>query len=607
MPSVLGVGSGLDLPGVVRSLVAAEGNAKAAILATEQSAVELKISSYGLLASAVNDFKGAISAMRNLTAGGGISATSSDSKVVSATATAAAVPGNYEVIASQLATSHRLISLSETNGTTALGGGTLTLSNGSGKSFNVTIAAALSGLNDIRDAINNSPDNFGVTASVVTTGTGSVLVLDGQGVGSDNAIKLTVADADTLNGDLSGLSRLAYDPLGSSGAGKNMTEDRAAVDASIKVNGVTLTNKSGNLFDKAIDGVTLTLNSTSLTPVTVKVAAKSADRNAIEQALNKFVTGYNTLLGKLNPMISYDAVQKQGGALLGESSARLLSQQLRTLLVTKVEGLPEGASSLSQIGLTSKRDGTLEINSTLLNSALNDHLDDTARLLASSGDPINQLHKLESTPFTAVTDPVGSGTLTIHQGSKSFDVTVTAGVNDKVSDLISAINQAATSNGVAVKASYRSLVGGGVALTLQSQSEGAAIRVTANDDDGNDSDAAGLSRLVFDPDGNALQMNQSQAASRSVAQGLVKSIDRMVDSYTGKSGIFSLKNSQLTESISRIEERRTALNRRLDQYQQSLARQFAALDGLVGKLQSTQSYLTNQFDMLSNLAKGSSK
>ena len=221
--------------------------------------------------------------------------------------------------------------------------------------------------------------------------------------------------------------------------------------------------------------------------------------------------------------------------------------------------------------------------------------------------PINQLHKLESTPFTAVTDPVGSGTLTIHQGSKSFDVTVTAGVNDKVSDLISAINQAATSNGVAVKASYRSLVGGGVALTLQSQSEGAAIRVTANDDDGNDSDAAGLSRLVFDPDGNALQMNQSQAASRSVAQGLVKSIDRMVDSYTGKSGIFSLKNSQLTESISRIEERRTALNRRLDQYQQSLARQFAALDGLVGKLQSTQSYLTNQFDMLSNLAKGSSK
>jgi flagellar hook-associated protein 2 len=81
----------------------------------------------------------------------------------------------------------------------------------------------------------------------------------------------------------------------------------------------------------------------------------------------------------------------------------------------------------------------------------------------------------------------------------------------------------------------------------------------------------------------------------------------MVDSYTGKSGIFSLKNSQLTESISRIEERRTALNRRLDQYQQSLARQFAALDGLVGKLQSTQSYLTNQFDMLSNLAKGSSK
>ena len=95
------------------------------------------------------------------------------------------------------------------------------------------------------------------------------------------------------------------------------------------------------------DGVTLTLNSTSLTPVTVKVAAKSADRNAIEQALNKFVTGYNTLLGKLNPMISYDAVQKQGGALLGESSARLLSQQLRTLLVSKIAIITGGTPTVT--------------------------------------------------------------------------------------------------------------------------------------------------------------------------------------------------------------------------------------------------------------------
>lgn len=606
MPSVLGVGSGLDLPSVVNSLVAAEGNSKMAILATEQSSVELKISSYGALAAALNEFKSAISSMRTLAPGGAISATSSDSKVVSATATAVATPGSYEVVATKIATAHRLISLSETDGTTALGGGTLTLAS-TGKSFNVTIPAGLSGLNNIRDAINGAADNFGVTASVVSTGTGSVLVLDGKGVGSDNAIKLTVADDDTFNGDLTGLSRLAYDPLGTSGAGKNMVEDRAAVDASIKVNGVVLTNKSGNLFDKAIDGVSLTINSESITPVTVKVAAKSADRSAIEQAINRFVTGYNSLLGKLTPLVRYDSSNKQAGALLGESSARALGQQLRGLLITKVAGLPEGANSLSQIGITSKRDGTLEINSTLLTSALNNHLDDTARLLAATGDPVKQLHKLESTAFTAVTDVVGSGTLTIHYGESSFDVTVTPGVSDKFSDIISAINLAAASNNVAVKASYRSLAGGGVALTLQGNTEGTAIKVTASDSDGNNSDAAGLSRLTFDPVSNIQQLNQAQSATRSISQGLAKSIDLMIESYTGKSGIFSLKNSQLTESIGRIETRRSALNIRLTQYQQSLTRQFAVLDGLVGKLQSTQSYLTNQFDMLSNLAKGSSK
>lgn len=111
-----------------------------------------------------------------------------------------------------------------------------------------------------------------------------------------------------------------------------------------------------------------------------------------------------------------------------------------------------------------------------------------------------QAHKLITTDGFATTDTIGGGVLTLTQGIKSFALTI--GAADTLEDVRDAVNGAADNSGVT--ASIINVDDGlGVGGTLQklvftSTSTGLenAITVTVVDDDLNDADGVGLSRLV---------------------------------------------------------------------------------------------------------------
>ena len=65
---------------------------------------------------------------------------------------------------------------------------------------------------------------------------------------------------------------------------------------------------------------------------------------------------------------------------------------------------------------------------------------------------------------------------------------------------------------------------GGARLVMSSNTTGAtsAVRITASDDDANNTDAAGLSALAFDPATSAGQMTQNVAAQNAAATVNVK-------------------------------------------------------------------------------------
>ena len=131
------------------------------------------------------------------------------------------------------------------------------------------------------------------------------------------------------------------------------------------------------------------------------------------------------------------------------------------------------------------------------------------------------------TPFADATAAVGTGSLTIRLGTwsangtvftpkaGSSDITVPIGASENtlagIRDKINAAN-AGVSATVVTDAN-------GARLALQSTGSGAAngYRITVADDDGNNTDASGLSQLAFDPAGGAVQMTLAQAAANAQA------------------------------------------------------------------------------------------
>jgi flagellar hook-associated protein 2 len=130
-------------------------------------------------------------------------------------------------------------------------------------------------------------------------------------------------------------------------------------------------------------------------------------------------------------------------------------------------------------------------------------------------------------PFSDANAIVGTGSLTISLGTwnagqtaftpktGSSDITIPIGASENtlagIRDKINAANAGVTAT-VVVDAS-------GARLALQSTTTGAAngFRVTVADDDGNNADASGLSRLAFDPANGAGQMTLAQSAANAQA------------------------------------------------------------------------------------------
>lgn len=369
-----GVGSGLDIEGLVSKLVAAEGQSKQVALATREASVQSQISAYGSFKSALSQLQAAVAALKDGSAFRARSATVGDKSIFAATASGTAAPGSYDVEVVSLAASAKLRSGAFANSATGIGTGTLTLSLGA-RSFSIEIGAANNTLAGIRDAINASGDNPGISASLVTANDGVRLVLTSAATGAANAIKVTQAGGD------GGLASLVYDPGGGVTA---LTQLQAATDARILVDGNAF-DSATNSVTGAIDGVTIDLLKTTAadTPNRLTVAP---DASKPQTTVVGFVSAYNTTMATLRKLNAYDAATKTGGVLIGDPVLRGFLGNLRQLVGSSVTGLGANSfQSLSEIGVTTNLDGSLKVDNDKLAAALGRNADGVARLFGNDG------------------------------------------------------------------------------------------------------------------------------------------------------------------------------------------------------------------------------
>lgn len=344
--SSAGIGSGLDVNSLVTQLVAAERSGADTQLNKLSSKANAQISALGTFKGALSAFKDAMAALKS----GGVtktSAQSGDSTVFTASAVSGSAAGFYDVEVVSLARAAKLASTSYASSATSVGTGTITIASGA-TSFSVTLADGADSLADLRDAINNASGNTSVSASIVSDSNGAHLVLSGRNSGAANGISVTSASA---------LDNSAF---------FSTSVTQAAADAHLKVDGTDAYSASNSVSD-VIDGVTLTLLKPSSGSVSLNLAM---DSKSASDAVQKFVNSYNALVTISTSLTKYDTSTKTGAALIGDASVRGVLQQLRGLLGGDAAGSGSAYANLAALGISTKTDGTLSVDSSKLSAAV---------------------------------------------------------------------------------------------------------------------------------------------------------------------------------------------------------------------------------------------
>lgn len=650
-----GIGSSLDVNSIISQLMTLESQPLTA-LAQKEASYLAKLTAYGSLKGSLSAFQNSVASLATPAKFAANKASVADSKVMSASADNSAVAANYGIEITTLAQAQKLKSTAFASTATTVGSGKITIDFGtySGDTFTlnpdkaskeITIASGQDSLAGIRDAIN--AENAGVTASIINDGTGNRLVLASTDSGVANALRITVDDDDLTDTDASGLSQLVFD--GRTSGTKNLTETVSAKNAALTIDGIAI-SKASNTITDAIEGVTLTLLEEGAS-TTLSVARDSA---GVKSAVESFVKAYNDVNKTLKDLSSYNADTKQAAVLNGDSTVRSIQAQLRGVLNSAISHAGGGLTTLSEIGVSFQKDGTLALDSAKLQTAIDDPNKDISTLFAAVGKPTDSLVSfVTSTTSTKAGSYAVDVTRLATQASVAGDVvlggttTITGGGNDTLSlsvdgvaatmtlaagdytpaELAAEIQSKINGAGELSDAGIAVAVGlSGGMLTVTSERYGSGSKVesiagnaaagifgTVDYDNGTGLDVAGSIGGVAatgsgqiltgtnDASGLAIRITGGALGDRGTVKfdkGYAYQLDSLIDDFLESDGTIANRTDGINRSIEDIEDRREVLNRRLAMVEQRLRAQFTALDVLMSSMTKTSSFLQQQLASL---------
>lgn len=291
--------------------------------------------------------------------------------------------GSYDVAVVQLAQVQKTVSSGFSSQTDALGSGTFTIGDQV-----ITLDDSNNSLSGLSEAINALSETTGVHASIINDGKDSNsyhLVLTGQ-----DATTSFTASSSLLDGD---------------GASLTLTNTRSAQQAIIQVDGIEVVSDS-NTISGAVTGVTLHLNDVSeVTSVdeegdpvyATTLMTVAPDTATLKEKISTFVTSYNEIMdwisagydefGAARPTeeeIEDGAEDILSDVVRGDSTVNSVKRQLQNMLSSTVS-TSGSFRVLSQLGVSTQKDGSINLNENTLDDALESNFDDVVSLLAGEG------------------------------------------------------------------------------------------------------------------------------------------------------------------------------------------------------------------------------
>lgn len=647
-----GVGSGLDINGIISQLMSVESRPLSQLKAKE-SKEQQKLSAYGQVKSALSTFQSSVKALQDNTKFTGTKTATSDKDVVTAAASGSAQAGSYSIEVVQLAQSHKIASGTFATSKTALStsGKNLTIEVGTRK-LDINFSSDLT-LEELRDKINK--EKAGVTANVVNDGSGYRLTLSATDTGAANTIKVSSTSSS------SDLDKLLYAGGAGTPSVSNAGQTQAAQDSQVKIDGLTVTDSS-NTLTKAIDGVTLTLTkkTEATKPVTVTVTKDTGSAKSLIEGISK---SYNELMKTLDGLTYFKVdTAKAGqlgesGILNGDSSIRTIRSQLRSAFSTQISGIDGNYSLPASVGVGfDAKTGNMNIDSAKLTKALEDDPQAVMKLFTASGKAADTgLNLVTATSKTksgsyevvltdapwvlqgnAVTDTgTNAGqfagesmTIKVNGVAATVDLGATFSLAQgstatAASTLQTALDTAFGSNVVSVAfnttdakfeftaakqtkdsrieisnigtnaASYFGLTNGSISPAKVAGTIGG---VSALGDGITLSGSAGK-----DTEGLKIEITGGALGSRgtmTVTKGFGFAIDDAIESMVKKKGLIETKTDNINSVIKSLGQEQDAFQTRLDQTETRLRNQFSRLDSTLSQMQQMSTYMQQQLSML---------
>jgi flagellar hook-associated protein 2 len=658
-----GAGSNLDVNSIVSQLMAVEQR-PLDLLAQREADYQAKLSAFGTLKGALSAFQSAMQGLSDPAKFQAIKAGAADDSILNATANVKgkAATGSYSVEVQQLAQQQKVRSDGFQSPLSVVGSGTLTIQYGTYDSGTntfalnsakaaqtITIDPSNSTLAGVRDAINAA--NAGVSATIINDGASNRLVLTSKDTGAASGLRITVSDDDGTNADSSGLSQLAFDPVATAGSGKNLTQVQAAQDAKLQIDGISVSKPSNTITD-AIEGLTLNLLKTNIgSPTALDV---SRDTASVQASVEAFVKSFNSINQTLKDLGGYNPATKKGGILQGDSIALSIQRSVRAAVTAATGQAPGGFTSLSQIGVAFQKDGTLALDSTKLQAAMDSGFDQIGGLFAMAGKSSDSLISYGGASDKTIS---GNYAVTISQlatragatASQAAGLSIVAGVNDQldisVDGVATSVTLAAGSYGSAdaLAAEVQSKLNGAAALAtagvsvLVSQSAGvlsitsaqygssSSIGLNGGNGAGNlmgaapvitaGADVAGTinglaatgsgqiltAAAATSGEGLSLAISGGSLGARGTvnfSRGYADQLNRLATNLLATDGIIAGRVDGINTSIKDIDRRQEDLTARLSTIETRYRAQFTALDTMLSSLNQTSQFLTQQLATL---------
>ena len=365
--AVFGINSNLDTQDIINKMVSLEARSMDLVEAKKQIEQQ-KLASFKELKNRLQTFKSVVTTLNTESrfivnkSVFSNNSSSDNNKVVDITTTSSATSGTYSLVVDNLATETKIISNGFANTTSELENGRVTVTVGSA-SATVTINSTNDSLDGLRLAINNL--GLDVKASFLNDGDDTVpvrLLISGNLTGATGAVTMSYSKD----------SIYPVDEI-------SFTTTQEAKNASFSIDGVSI-SKSSNTVSDVISGAALKLQSAGSGTISL-----STDTDAITTKVSDFVDEYNEVSLFLNEQLSLDTDTEETGVLFGNFAVQNLQQILRSSISSKVTGITGDYTYLSQIGISTKSDGALILDTDVLSEALIDDIQNVSQLFSSRG------------------------------------------------------------------------------------------------------------------------------------------------------------------------------------------------------------------------------